>query len=297
MAFLRGLLLATRPWSFTMSWVSVALGSLIAWQEGELCWACLLMAMLGVTLAHGATNALNDFFDTRYGVDTPNAPTARYRPHPIFKGLLSPRTLLLEALTLYALAGAIGVALWLWRSFWVFWIGLGGFLAGFLYTARPLATKYIALGELSVFLVWGPLMVEGAYAIQRDGLSLKGFWVSLPVGLLVALVLFANNARDVVYDASRSIKTTGILLGEQKNPKTFVSAIVLAYTLVIAMVVFGILSPFGLLTLFSIPMALKLIRSFRMGFPDAADALTARLNLVFGLLFGLALLLEGTFLK
>jgi 1,4-dihydroxy-2-naphthoate octaprenyltransferase len=296
-AFFKGLLLATRPWSFTMSWVSVALGSLIAWQDGKLSLAALLMTTLGVTLVHGATNALNDFFDTRYGVDTPCAPTARYRPHPIFEGLLSPRALLLEALTLYALAGTIGLVLMLWCSFWVFWFGLSGLLVSFLYTARPIATKYIALGEPSVFLAWGPLMVEGSYAIQHNGLSLKALWVSLPVGLLVALVLFANNARDITYDTSRNIQTIGTMLGKKRSPKVFVSLILLAYLLVVAMVGLGILGPFGLLTFLSIPTALKLVRSFVAGFPDAADALTARLNLVFGLLLCLALFLEGITLK
>jgi 1,4-dihydroxy-2-naphthoate octaprenyltransferase len=293
MPSLKGLFLATRPWSFTMSWVSVALGGLIAWQDGKVSLAALLLTALGATLVHGATNAVNDFFDTRYGVDTSQAPTARYRPHPIFTGLLSPRALLWEALVLYGIAGAIGLALMLRYSLWVFWIGLVGFLTSFLYTARPVAAKYRALGEISVFLAWGPLMIQGAYAVQRNGLSIKAFWVSLPIGLLVALVLFANNARDIAYDASRNIQTAASLLGKQKSLRAFIALIALAYLLVVAMVPLGVLSPFGLLVFFSIPAAIKLVRGFLEGFPDAADALTARLNLAFGSLLCLALFLEG----
>jgi hypothetical protein len=59
------------------------------------------------------------------------------------------------------------------------------------------------------------------------------------------------------------------------------------------MVLLGVLSPFGLLVFFSVPAAVKLVRSFLEGFPDAADALTARLNLAFGSLVCLALFLEG----
>lgn len=253
----------------------------------------LLLTALGATLVHGATNAINDFFDTSYGVDSSEAPTAKYRPHPIFTGLLTPRTLLGEALVLYGLAALIGLVLMFWRSQWVFWLGVAGFLVSVLYTVRPVATKYRALGEVCVFFVWGPFMVEGAYAVQRNGLSSKALWVSLPVGLLVSLVLFANNARDIAYDASRNIQTAGTLLGRKKSLKAFIATIVLAYLLIVAMVTLGILSPFALLVGFSVPEAFRLARGFLEEFPDAADALTARLNLEFGSLLCLSLFLEG----
>jgi len=68
--------------------------------------------------------------------------------------------------------------------------------------------------------------------------------------------------------------------------------IALTYLLVVAMVLLGVLSPFGLLVFSLVPTAIKLVRGFLEGFPDAADALTARLNLAFGLLLCLALFLE-----
>ena len=40
-----------------------------------------------------------------------------------------------------------------------------GTAAGIGYTAPPLSYKYKALGEFSVFLMWGPLMVLGAYFV------------------------------------------------------------------------------------------------------------------------------------
>ena len=47
-----------------------------------------------------------------------------------------------------------------------------GAFAGVFYTAPPLRYKYRALGEISVFLIWGPLMVEGAYFVQRQALEI-----------------------------------------------------------------------------------------------------------------------------
>lgn len=292
---MKAFFVATRPWSFTMSWVSVAVGTLVAWQEARVSWTGFVLTLAGVTLVHGATNAINDFFDTEYGVDTPQAPTAKYRPHPIFERILSPRGLLAEAVFLYAVGGVIWLVLVFEYSFWVFWLGLGGVLISFFYTAKPIAVKYIALGEVGVFLAWGPLMVEGAYAVQRNALSSKALLVSFPVGLLVALVLFANNARDIDFDASKKILTSGILLGQNKSRIGFIAMIFLAYLLVGLMTALGLLGLWGLLPFLSIPAALKISKDFFRGFPDAADALTARFHLAFGSLLCLGLFMEGVF--
>jgi len=51
-------------------------------------------------------------------------------------------------------------------------------------------------------------------AVQRQALSwLKTLYISIPFGVLVALVLLANNIRDIAYDSRQGIKTVGILLG------------------------------------------------------------------------------------
>jgi len=45
------------------------------------------ITLVGAILVHGATNVLNDYFDTKYNVDTIMAPTTKYRPHPIIGGI------------------------------------------------------------------------------------------------------------------------------------------------------------------------------------------------------------------
>ncbi len=180
--------IATRPWSFTMSLISVSVGTLLAAEYGSISWLWFFLTIFGITFFHAAANLLNDYFDTLYNIDQQGSPTTRYRMHPIISGMLTPRQVLGEAIIFLALTVVIGgFAAWL-RSYHVLWIGVIGLLTNVFYTAGPLKIKYRAFGEFAVFMMWGPLMIEGAYAVQMHSLSLKALYISIPLGTLVALV-------------------------------------------------------------------------------------------------------------
>ncbi len=287
-------ILATRPWSFPMSLISVSVGTLLAAEDGPILWGWYLLVCIGIVCFHATANVYNDYFDTRYRVDQPDSPTVRYRPHAILSGLLTPAQVLTEALILNGVTILIGLILSLQRSMAVFWIGFIGFLASVFYTAGPIKYKYRAWGEFFVFLMWGPLMFEGAYAVQRQALSLKAIYISIPFGVLVALVLLANNIRDIAYDSRQGIKTVGILLGGRQSLFLYAGLILAAYLYVIVVVLAGILSPWGLLVLLSLPKAISLLKTFMEEIPEAADAITAQLDTIFGLLLIAALILNKT---
>jgi 1,4-dihydroxy-2-naphthoate octaprenyltransferase len=287
-------IISTRPWSFSMSLISVSVGTLLAAEDGPILWGWYLLVCIGIVCFHATANVYNDYFDTRYHVDQPDSPTARYRPHAILSGLFTPSQVLTEAIVLNGITILIGLILSLQRSMTVFWIGFIGFLASVFYTAGPIKYKYRAWGEFFVFLMWGPLMFEGAYAVQRQALSLKTLYISIPFGVLVALVLLANNIRDIAYDSRQGIKTVGILLGGRQSLFLYAGLILAAYLYVIVVVLAGILSPWGLLVLLSLPKAIHLLRTFMEKIPEAADAITAQLDTIFGLLLIVALILNKT---
>jgi 1,4-dihydroxy-2-naphthoate octaprenyltransferase len=284
--------ISTRPWSFTMSLISVTVGTLIASEEGPILWGWYLMVCIGIIFFHGAANVYNDYFDTRYKVDQPDSPTARYRPQPILTGMFTPSQLLWEAIFLSILTVIIGLIISFMRSMLILWIGLIGFFTCIFYTASPIKFKYKAWGEFFVFLMWGPLMFEGAYAVQRQALSIKAFYISIPFGILVGLVLLANNIRDIDYDSRQGIKTIGILLGNKRSLILYACLILASYLYIVLMVLAGLLSPWGLIVFFSLPKAIHLLRDFIKKVPEAADAITAQLNTLFGLLLIFALILN-----
>jgi len=288
--------IATRPWSFTMSLISVSVGTLLAAEEGSVSWAWFAITAIGITLFHATANLINDYFDTLYGIDQADSPTAKYRPQPIISGMLTPRQVLGEAVILLVLTVAIGLTVAIVRSWHVLWIGIIGLFTSICYTAGPVKFKYRALGEFAVFMMWGPLMIEGAYAVQRQALSMKALYISIPFGVLVALVLFANNMRDIAYDSRHKVKTVSIMLGSRKSYTLFAGLIVLAYAYVLGMIITGIMSLWGLLIFLSLPKAVSLLKTFNEKIPDMADALTAQFDTVFGVLLILAIFLETQFI-
>ena len=283
--------LATRPWSFTMTAISVSVGALMAAMDGPFSWSLYLLTLAGVIFMHSAANLFNDYYDILSGVDTCDVSTARYRPHPLAEGSLTLTEVMIEAIFLFALAAAIGIFLAVTRGWTILMLAVIGAFAGIFYTAPPFRYKYMALGEISVFLMWGPLMVEGAYFVQRQTLSLDALWASLPFGVLVALVLFANNLRDAADDRDKGIRTLSTITGRHKGIWVYVGLVVFAYLSVVVMAFTGPLNYWSLLALLSLPLFFRLLRQMIQNPPLDADARTAKLNTAFGILLLISLLI------
>ena len=283
--------LATRPWSFTMTAVSISVGSTMGAMDGGFSWPLYLITLVGVIFMHGAANLVNDYYDVLSGVDTQEVSTAQYRPHPLAEGALTLTGVMIIAVCCFVVAAGIGIFLAATRGWTILGLALVGGFAGVFYTAPPLRYKYKALGEVSVFLMWGPLMVEGAYFVQRQTLNLDALWVSLPFGVLVALVLFANNLRDTADDEKKGIRTLSIITGRRKGIWIYVILVLCAYLSVMVMAVTGPLNPWSLLVLISLPLFFKLLRKMVQKPPLDADAQTAQLNTVFGILLLISLVI------
>jgi len=291
----RNWFLASRPWSFSMTAISVSVGGALAAIYGEFSWFLYIVTLAGTILLHAATNLINDYYDVKSGVDTPEVATAQYRPHPLVEGKLEARQVRTAAYILYGLSTLVGIYLAATRGWELLWVGLIGAFASIAYTAPPLKYKYNALGEISVFLMWGPLMVAGAFFVQRQEFSMNAFWISLPFGVLVALVLLANNIRDIAHDRDKGVLTLAIVLGQNKGILLYGTLVVLAYLGIILMSIFGPLYLWSLIVLASLPLALRLLKQMKAHVPADADARTAQLDTAFGVLLVVSLVLAGVF--
>lgn len=276
-----------------MTAISVSVGAALAAIDGSFSWALYLMTLLGTISLHAATNLINDYYDVKSGVDTHEVSTAQYRPHPLVEGKLEAGQVRIAAFSLYGLSALIGLFLAATCGWALLWVGLLGAFASLTYTAPPLKYKYSALGEISVFLVWGPLMVAGSYFVQRQMFSVNAFWISLPFGLLVALVLLANNIRDITHDHDKGILTLAIVLGRRNSLLLYATLVLLSYLAIVLMSFFGPLYRWSLIVLLSLPLALRLLRQMIKQVPTDADARTAQLDTAFGALLVISLVLEG----
>jgi len=290
--FWRDWFLASRPWSFVMTTISIGVGGAVAAMDGPFNWWLFVLTLAGMVFLHAATNLFNDYYDIQSGVDSVGAATTRYRPHPLGEGRLRPESVRYAAYALFLAGTVIGVWLAATRGWPVLAIGIVGLLASLAYSAPPVSYKYVALGELSVFLMWGPLMVEGIYFVQRQAFSLQALWISIPFGVIVALVLLANNLRDISHDKRQNIRTIPIILGPRKGFHLYAGLVALAYACILAMVSVGILPLWSLIVFFSLPLAIRIFRIMVQKIPDDADARTAQLDTAFGVLLLISLVLE-----
>src|SRR5512139_4244189 len=125
-----------------MSVLSVSVGALLAAESGPISWPWFAVTVVGIVIFHAAANVINDYFDTKYRIDQPDSPTAKYRPQPIISGLLSMRELYWEFVVLFGITSVIGVITAYFRTCHVLWIGLIGLLTSIFYTAGPVKFKY-----------------------------------------------------------------------------------------------------------------------------------------------------------
>ncbi|MDG7013392.1 MAG: prenyltransferase [Nitrososphaerota archaeon] len=288
----RAAFLSARPWSFTMTFSSVTMGALLAALAGEFDLPLYLLTLGGMVVFHAATNILNDYYDVRHGVDKPGAPTTKYRLHPGAAGEARLSTILDFSLGLYAvtllaaayLASVAGPA--------ILFITAAGVVGSVLYTADPVVLKARGAGEATVFVMWGLLIPTGAYMVQTRAFSLVPLVGGAPIGVFVALVLLANNIRDIDYDGSVNTRTLAVRLGVRAASRAYGWLLGIAYAYVLAEVLSGFVSAWSLLVLATLPGALPLWRMFRGPVPDNADPKTAALALQFSVLYMVSLVLS-----
>jgi 1,4-dihydroxy-2-naphthoate polyprenyltransferase len=284
-----------RPFAFTASVIPVLAGSALAWVNELWDWAPFIASLLGAVFLHAGTNIVNEVYDVRKGVDTITSPRAS---HAIVKGRLSERSALMIAGTAFALAVVVGIYLVWLRGPAIIGLGLLGLIGGYGYTAPPLEFKNRALGVPMVFLLMGPLMVEGSYFAVSGTWSLTALVLSIPVGLLVAAILHGNDWRDIREDSRAGISTISVRIGQRWAHYGYVGLVLGAYIVLALSVIADILPPWTMLAILSLPFLAQVIRSAELGATGQARAIamidlqTARLHLAFGSLLVLGLVLS-----
>jgi len=289
------LFLASRPWSFTMTFSSVTLGVFMAALEGSFSLSYYLITLLGMISFHAATNLINDFYDVKHGVDKAGAPTTRYRPHPSALGLESPYTIRRWAVVFYFLTLLAALYLSFQRSLLVLPLVALGMVGSFLYTADPVVLKARGLGEVTVFIMWGPLIPLGSYLVQTSSLSFLPVVAATPIGILVGLVLLANNIRDIEYDGSVGMKTLAVLLGRKRSITLYGGLLLVTYLSIPVLIEAGVLPIWSMLVFLTLKGSVGLWRMFKNTVPDDADPRTAAVAFQFAFLYMASFLLQILF--
>jgi 1,4-dihydroxy-2-naphthoate octaprenyltransferase len=262
-------LVLTRASVIPMTLVSGAIGGLLAVHSGRAELVPWLLASFGLVLAHACNNLMNDYYDMESGVDTPEYARALYAPHPVLSGWVTTPELLRAIMVVNGLGVAVALYLTWLRGWPAAAFALSGFFLSYFYVAPPLRLKHHGLGEPSVFLIWGPLMIAGTYFITTATLPGWVWAASLPYGMLVTTVLFGKHIDKIELDGAKGIHTMPVLLGEQLARRLNQVMLVGFFVWVVGMVLTGVLGIFSLAVLGAVPRLLQVLRIYNEPKPAA----------------------------
>ncbi len=280
---------ALRPRVFTATYVPMGLAGIVALADGVFEAGAFLLALIGTLFLQSAANLINEYADHRRGADClKQAGQGMIIKHKILEPAIVCAGAILTTLAgcligLYLLAHS-GPLLWL--------IGIGGVLVAITYTAGPFPLAYNGLGEIAVAVFMGPAIVVGAYYVMAPAVSdariAELCLISLPVAFMVSAILHANNIRDMEADRAVNKRTLAVIFGIRFARAEFMLLVIGAYVAQALVVAAGLMPPITLLTLITLPEALRLIRIFNTSaavpLMHQAQGRTAKLHGQLGLL-------------
>lgn len=276
---------AARPFSFTAATIPVLLGTAVAAYQGFFNLGYFVLTLIGSVALQAGTNMINDYYDHLKGADNEHSLGIG---GAIQRQELTPRQVFWGGIAAFALGSVIGLYLVSVTGPFILVLGILSVLAGFFYTAGPAALAYIGLGEITVFIFMGPVIVVGAYYVQAGSVGWDTVLAALPVGFLVAAILHANNLRDLESDAAIGKRTLATILGRARANVEYYILVGGTYASLLLTVLLNISPWYTLVTAITLPTAVALMRRVSANVEPAALnpvlRKTAQLHSRFGLL-------------
>lgn len=231
-------LIATRSAVTTVTIYACIIAGLLAWRDGYFAWLPWLIVTLALFIAHGTNNLLNDYTDYSRGVDSDNYFRTQYGVHPLVQGFWTKR----QQLRWFAVSGALavlgGVFALVYTGFAPAVVGLFALgVVALLFYTWPL--KYLGLGELSIFMIWGPILIAGVYIVLARGWTGNVWNVALagvPFGLSVASINVGKHIDKLADDKDRRVGTLPVRVGEKAARYIDMAALVLIYAVIIYLI-------------------------------------------------------------
>ncbi|MDP8904821.1 MAG: prenyltransferase [Chloroflexota bacterium] len=288
---------ATRLPFLSATFIPVLIGLAIAAWHGFFDLPSALLTIVGAAAVHLGLNVANDVFDARLGADEKNVNPTQYSggSRVIQYGLVSLRDMALISAAMYAIAIGVGLVLLMTRySPALLAIGVTGIIISLFYTAPPLKLVYRGVGEVMVGLGFGPIMLLGAYVVQSGGsIPLEPIVASVPIGILVALILYVNEVPDRPADERAGKRTLPVLLPRAAVVNVYLVAALVAFAVIGGGVLAGVLPLPALIALLGLPLVRRVYDGLQQYYESpyglmAVMAVNIRLHLVVGGLLLLA---------
>ena len=253
---------------------------LFRFEVATLTFVCAMLLQIGANFA-------NDYFDFIKGADGPDRLGP---PRATQRGWIAPQLMYRATVGVFALTALLGACLALVGG-WPFWLlGAAAILAALGYTGGPKPYGYHGLGDLAVFVFFGPIAVCGAYYLQLHQLSWPCFAAGTSMGLLATAILVVNNIRDREADARAGKGTLAVRIGPYASRVQYGVLLIVALLLPSLVFAFDAGTAGWLVPLAATPLALNHVLG--LWHHDGIElnpllGATARLSLIVGLLLGI----------
>ncbi|XP_028142508.1 ubiA prenyltransferase domain-containing protein 1 homolog [Diabrotica virgifera virgifera] len=284
--------LALRPWSLSASLIPTLLGSTIAYKypgSSDFNYITLFFTILTIISVHGAGNVVNTYFDYVKGIDNRKSDDRILVDHILSKD---------EVVSLGAIlyfAGCIGFIILAnispAKMEHLALVYFGGLSSSFLYTGG-IGFKYIALGDVLILIIFGPISVLFAFMSQTGHVEWATIYYALPLALNTEAILHSNNTRDSESDKKVGIVTLAIIIGHTASHVLYAFLLFTPY--IMFMVASLKYSKWFMLPLVTLPGAFKIEKQFRSKDIHSVPKKTAKLNLFFGVLYVVACSMVST---
>jgi 1,4-dihydroxy-2-naphthoate polyprenyltransferase len=207
----------------TGSLMPVALaGALACWEGAWGGFFYFFLTALGVVGLHSGGNLINDYYDS-FGSDAINRFASPFSggSRVIQNGELSAETVRNLAYACLSLGVACGLILMYCGRPWVALLGLFGLAAAYLYSASPVQLMSQGLGELTIFLAFGPVLTLGSYYAMTGRATPQGFYVGLPLAFLITAILWINQFPDLEADTAVGKEHLVVRLGLERSVQVY----------------------------------------------------------------------------
>jgi len=279
MADIKTWIMASRAPFFVAVIIPCLLGTSIAWSHGDFNALLFVLVLVGVIMLNAGTNFVNDHFDYRKGKGsdainvgrTPFSGGSPFLPEKILK----PEKVLLAGIICFAAAAAIGIYLAVRTDIMILIFVVTGVLIGYFYTAPPIQLGYRGVGEFFTGLSLGPLIVLGTYYVFVQSMALEPIIAGIPVGILVAAILWVNEIPDYEADKKTGKNHLIVRLGKAKSASLIPLLFISAYLSIIAGVLTKIMPWTSLIALFTAPIAIKVVKTAKENYDDAPKYMPA----------------------
>lgn len=258
-----------RPISLPQSLLPALTAVALSIGASEFNWIAALASVAGVIFLHLGLNLMDDWFDYKEGSAEARAKVAnegfrgRMIKYPYLTSNEATPSQLLKAIAVFmGIAATMGAVAILARDLKILWWVAAGLVIGVSYSGGPLKLGYRGLGELVIFLMFGPLLMTGAYYAITGTVDWKIGSLSIAVGLLVTNIVYSHSVLDSVPDKKMGKKTMAHLMGSAKGQIVFSALLnTLPYLIVAAAVIFGKMHPAYLAVLLVFPVSMWLVGS------------------------------------